>query len=618
MHIDLGRVLFPLFLVVWFLAPYPRGLFFAPDVLPFEAAFGCLLALMAFHELLQRYRRPWGREIWAALLVPALYGLSFLVAVDRHSALMEFLKYLNYFAVIFIVSTVASLSRLRWMAYVLLASAAGVEMVGLFGALGLSRFPGASDAGVLRSTFGYQNAFGGYLLAVFAVGTAIASTRPGLFSIAIAGLNYLTSLCIVATYSRGTWVLFPVMSITLLLLLPLGARWKSLYSSIASLTCTFLVLRGFTQATAAKNAQTGLKWLLAGFVAAVLLETGWIIIQRFIVARGGLDRKHRTVVVVLCAVWAFVLLASYFAYAFTAYPNFLAMVFPRRAIVRAEAIKSDEQSLLTRLDYIRTAVRIWSTSPLLGFGGGAWNALYHQYQTSLYWTTEVHSHPFQMLVEAGIGVVLAFLGIWYFVIRRVLYALADLRDEDRTLIAGVLAGTAILGIHSAFDFDLSFPSNAYLVWGFLGALGGVAYQELRGIASSRQGPGGEPGHETRERAPVRRAMSIVRLAIPFAVAAVLCVVPLRLYRGGEMGSEAARLLSQNNFAAAERTYLKALEYDPYNSGFYIDLAHSQVASYLLTRQEDYRARGDKYLTEALRLGKYDLPVRLRAVDLLMI
>ncbi|MDP2857639.1 MAG: hypothetical protein Q8P50_06615 [Bacillota bacterium] len=179
-------------------------MFFPSDALPFQVAFGCLLAIVALDELLRKGGRRWSRETWAALALPALYGLSFLFAVDRHQALAESLKYLNYFAVLFIAARLASPSRPRWMAYTLLVSAAGVEAIGLLGALGLGRFPGVMSSGSLQSTFGYRNALGGYLLAVFATGNALVASRPGLVSVAIAALNYLTTLSIVTTYSRGT------------------------------------------------------------------------------------------------------------------------------------------------------------------------------------------------------------------------------------------------------------------------------------------------------------------------------------------------------------------------------------------------------------------------------
>lgn len=89
------------------------------------------------------------------------------------------------------------------------------------------------------------------------------------------------------------------MSIALMLVLPLSSRWKSLYSSTGSLSCAFLVLRGFMQAVGSQKTQTGLLWLIAGFGAAVLLEIGWTLVERLVAHRGGLEWRHRAVVVSL-------------------------------------------------------------------------------------------------------------------------------------------------------------------------------------------------------------------------------------------------------------------------------------------------------------------------------
>ena len=620
LYVDLGRIVFPLFLVLMFLAPYPRGLFFSAEALLFQTAFGWLLALLGFEQILSRRGERWSPEVWAALALAVTYALSFIVAVDRHQAMMELLKYLNYFGVLFIGSRLASVSRLRAMAYTLLASAAGVELIGLCGALGAGRFPGVVAGEALQSTFGYHNALGGYLLAALATGNTLVSCRLGRLGrgplpYVIAGLNYLAALSIVGTYSRGTWVLVPMMSLALVVALPAVSKWKSLHSSVCSLSCACFVLRGYTQAAATKNLRAGLLWLGAGLVASVLLETCWAGIQEVVRRWGGLQQRYRTIIIPLIP-WVIAITVFCLGYALTAYPNFLALVLPRQVITHAETIKADEPNLVSRLDCFRTALRIWVGCPLLGFGGGAWNALYHQYQRFMYWTTEVHSHYLQVIVETGAAGVSALLAMWYFVVRHVVHAAARASDEDRGLMAGTLVGVAMLALHSAYDFDMSFPSNAYIVWGFLGALGSVARRQ--GMGNPYQG--GAHARQVDE-APDHRRWRVPRkttLTLPFIAAAVLCVLPLRLYHAGEAGAEASRWLSQDNFTAAERAYIEALRLDPSNPSFYIDLAHSQVGSYLVTGEDSYREKADTYMAEALRTGAYSIPVRLRVVDLFMV
>ena len=105
--------------------------------------------------------------------------------------------------------------------------------------------------------------------------------------------------------------------------------------------------------------------------------------------------------------------------------------------------------------------------PLNGTGAGGWNALYHQYQDYLVWTTEVHNHFLQVWIEAG---TIGFL-TWISIIGVLLWYLIRLKRrserDEWVLIWGLASAVLALLAHSVIDFDLSIPAITIVLWSLL-------------------------------------------------------------------------------------------------------------------------------------------------------
>ena len=63
----------------------------------------------------------------------------------------------------------------------------------------------------------------------------------------------------------------------------------------------------------------------------------------------------------------------------------------------------------------------------------AWDALYHRYQVTLYWFTEVHNHFAQVLVETGYPGFIAFTAFWILVLIMGLKAWKLARDAHKEI-----------------------------------------------------------------------------------------------------------------------------------------------------------------------------------------
>lgn len=612
LNLNLRFMVLPLLWGILLISPYPRGLFFAADLYPFHVACACLLALLLLDDLIARSAPAWSPDAIAAFIIAVAYAISFTVAVDKHMALQDLLKYMGYF-VLFYVSRrlIRSPGSLRNLMRVFMLSAFGVMTIGLLGALGLGTFPGVFYQGSVLSTFQYRNALGGYLLSVAAAGLTLTATTEGsLEPLLLSVLNYLMALTTITTYSRGTWVLFPCVIIGLIICLPREARWKILYSAMVSVSCAFLVLRRFWESVGSKQPDAGLRWLVIGAIAALALEVVWLLGRAYVRAHGDIEPRFKRVTVALAIIYTVVLTGVYAAYAVDAYPNLVARVLPKQVIARAEDIKADESSLLGRVEFMRDALRISLKSPIIGRGGGAFNALYHMYQDALYWSSEVHSHYLQMLVESGLLGVGALAAMWYFVIRRLKMAYDPENDSlDWALVMGAMGSVIAVSVHAAIDFNLSIPAIAYLVWIMLGSVSGsVSYWLADTDLASARGPS-QKGD--RFGSIISRIWPVVLLG----VIAIMAVVPYRLYRAGHEGAQGARWLMQNNYARAERSYAEAIRLNPYDGAFYIDMAQTKIGSYYILRDDRLLAAADEYIDKALKVQPYSLRIRFQVVDL---
>ncbi len=132
---------------------------------------------------------------------------------------------------------------------------------------------------------------------------------------------------------------------------------------------------------------------------------------------------------------------------------------------------SRDRNIDRRLEIFEDAVKVIRDYPVLGAGGGAWDALYRAYQDHPYHSREVHNHYLQVWIEAGVFGFLAFAGIWISLaaafIRNCLRERASPR-KWQYWTAVFLPATA-LGAHSVIDWNFSMAAVGMFLFVLLGA-----------------------------------------------------------------------------------------------------------------------------------------------------
>lgn len=108
------------------------------------------------------------------------------------------------------------------------------------------------------------------------------------------------------------------------------------------------------------------------------------------------------------------------------------------------------------------AMRMFFASPLLGTGIDSYQDVFARFHSSEYTLFFAHNDYAQLLAETGASGVVTIALMTYVLGTRLLTFYFQARGEYRVLNAGPWAALAGIAVHSAFDWNLHLPANAFL------------------------------------------------------------------------------------------------------------------------------------------------------------
>lgn len=596
--------------ILIFYPPFFRGLFFKEEMFVTHIITALVFVLVWADKIRCRdYTLIQTPMDWAVLAYAGAYLLSLFGAVHIGEAVYGFLKALNCFMIYWLVSQVVK----DYRAYenilrVLLAAGVGVAVIGVLAAVGYSDYPSAFNGRQIMSTLQYPNTTAAYLAVISLIGVTLwIRERHLTMKIIYALSTYLAILVVLAAVSKGAWLIFIAGALLLFLGMPGIYRLKSLYSLGLAFTAAFIAAVKFVPAITGENPASGLYSLFAGFLIVILGQGIWEALL-YLHRKKGLKASIPAVASLIVA--GMLVLMSAPAGSSRAYEVFA----PENIVAEVKQIGDlQNSSYITRYDFMRWGLAIVKDHPVTGTGAGGWNALYHQYQDYLFWTTEVHNHFMQVWVEAGTIGILAFLSMWVMLIAAVfrIYR-AQKKDtpeprDNWILTWGTAAAALAFGLHAAIDFDLSLPAMAVLLW-VLFALVNASFR-LQKIP-----------HKNISFNP----------AINIAAASILAAV--MLFCGGsyaaacnfaqkadaimqDLSQEQDPQKQYQGLAGAEKNYLKAVSLDPLNGTYHANLAQfyavrfEQLHRSNPEKSREYQQEAVREIKTAEKLSPYDIRVR---------
>jgi len=533
--------------LIMFIGPLERGLFFREDYLPFFSNSAWLLIGLSIILVIQKH------TVWepvpdlALVILVGLYWLSTLWALNKQEAIDGALKYSTYLG-IFLVAKYAARDKkanqfLRWG---IVLSGIGAALTGLLAGAGIIEYEAAVVGGRIYGSFQYPNSLAAYSMFVFFVlchswleAEEFKKTwAQWLGRIIFAVSTFMILLVIVLSYSRATWIIFALAVVLYFIFLPREVKGNIFARFVVSIIPVLLVNVPISSGLLDQDYPSVRKYLILGICLAAGLEVLRALLSAVAIPKMEAKRREKKpaetksqkrtapvyVWIIVC-----VLLVGVIVFALTteAGQNILSKVFPESIVERFASITWKDRNLLARWFATLDAFAISKDYPL-GGGAGAWDALYHRYQVTLYWFTEVHNHFAQVLVETGYPGFIAFTAFWILVLIMGLKAWKLARDahkeikmkisEDATEVASEITAEAkpgkgkkgkkkpipdiylgpvkepfdektlkknalliseLIGIafavfvllgHSAVDFDLSLPAIAIALFAGTGSL----------------------------------------------------------------------------------------------------------------------------------------------------
>ena len=118
-----------------------------------------------------------------------------------------------------------------------------------------------------------------------------------------------------------------------------------------------------------------------------------------------------------------------------------------------------------RIDFWRTAIKIFLDHPIIGVGLDAFGAAYSSYDLSsgLLRVEQAHNDYLQTLADAGIAGFACVAAFIYLLLKIGIDVIRNSRSGFRKGAAiGALAGCVGILVHSFFDFPLRTPANAFV------------------------------------------------------------------------------------------------------------------------------------------------------------
>lgn len=602
-------------LAVLVLGPFFRGLFFPGEqLIALAVVAGAFVVLWVFMAW-RGNERPRRAVEWAGLAVVAVYWAATLVAVTPRAAVGEALKYTAYFMVLWMFARLGDREGWRLALSVpLVVAALGVAILGLGAAAGTFSYPGAFEGGRLCSSLQYPNTAATYLTSGIVLGSGLVGWAaggsgrgvpgtvarfPGWRSLAgagvLAGSTAVIFLAFVFTLSRGGWVVFPFLLVLLALLIPRGQRSLTLSVLGAALLGGLAAMPGLGRVLSGPRGEavwmyTALAFVLGGLLG-VVARLATHVAAGLAAARAGVPRAAEgavgpapageartdavsqaaagadgraagTVVgrplspgvhgIRRVAVGVAVLVMVAGIVLALARPAAVATLVPAQLRDRLAAINLSQSGAQDRIHWTLDALRLVARRPVLGAGGGGWNALYGTVQTYAYFSTEVHNHYAQVWVETGTLGLFAFLAVWAGLARSYWRARQVARGPAGALLGATFVAALGLGAHAVLDFNLSLPAVAATLWALFGL---VAAAEPVPVPQGRRRAG----------TPWWLATGVPLVALVL----LLLIVSLRI--GHAAGQRGAAQLNGGNPEGALVQFEKARKYDPWTASFSIDL-----------------------------------------------
>lgn len=565
------------------LAPFFRGLYFQLEMY----AFIIYIMLIALLYLKTVEKNIPGLLEYTSLIFIIVYILTLFYAYNINQAIFESVKNISYW-ILFVILANTLKRRLDFMIihWMLIASGVIICIIAFGSGFGTFEYQGAVKNHILSSTFQYHNTFGAYMLGLLFILSGQIAQADNWKKSLYTGLGYLFFISFIFSFSRGSWVIFPIIGLVAFLIYSEEGLRKVCISFIGIIIVTIFTYTHISTGILEKNQSEGWIGVIIGFFFSVGID---YVVTRFMnkYIKVKMNRIGILIGSIILAAVIFMLLVY----------SPLGHYIPERFWDRLTSINLKATSLMQRGVFYKDAMKIVSDHLFLGTGGGGWGTLYNQYKTYDYTSSQVHSYPIQVLVETGIigfatliSVYFSIFFICYKIIRR-----KNAKNHDEA--AAIMCAALGLILHSFIDFDMALGSYSLLMWSLLGSLNAM-YKASQ-----------YPTKKQKSKSKKYISLTIGMFSIGILIFSAWFLIANHYLKEGAVLGE------NHNYEEAESMFRKAVSLKPYDAKIHLNLAKAQYMAYQTNGDRALLKAAKKSCNEAVHLMPYDSLVLRNAAKL---
>lgn len=524
------------------------------------------------------------------------FGISYVVAIlvsaNTVDAVLHTMRIWSYIVFYFILSRIFKNSG--YITYFIKGIVCIGVFVSLFGLLTVNEIVFKFDLSwtdTLSSTFQYHNAFATYLIPLILLsGYIFMESSTKLFRICFLCATYIMSLALAGSQSRGGYLVFAVLIVAYFIGYGIKNKLRFLYW-LTSIGLGFILWENYANACLAGLTINAIGWLTVGILVVSSLE---LLLLPIVEKISKVGSKKTLIIVFLVLIALTSILISQW------------VSIDSDVIARIKTINLTDRSVEERVVFYKDALKMVGDNLLFGLGGGAWAEAYQSYQSYRYYSSEVHSHFLNILVEVGI------LGFTLFVaLISMLFAMLY-KNHKRTkgshtgginFVVGL--GTIGLLTHSLVDFNFSKGSVSLLFYSFVAIIGAINANSN----SERNSEKAELFQKQRNnRARTDSRNKVLQLTLTIS-SIVLILIPSLIFTSGFFAQKGLETAKQGNYPKALEYYKYAVMLNPIEAKYRSDIASINSTVYSKQKDDQSLLASIDSMEKALNLSPYDANTR---------
>ncbi|NLY46415.1 MAG: hypothetical protein GX053_10595 [Tissierella sp.] len=232
-------MLYFLFLLLIILPQYFKGGYFESAYLPFILGISILMIFNVWNRY-KGIKESLVKDETDLLLLGLvlIYSLTFFYGINKRGSIIEFIKNTSYLSVFFIARDLHKDNSIRNKTIdLIILSGIILSIIGVGTMIGTWEYNASYNGGRLSSTFQYPNTLAVYVAAMYflTMGQALIEANPKKIGLYGGGMFVFFST-LIFTYSRGMWVLFPILLLGFFTILASNKKVELFFYSLGNIT----------------------------------------------------------------------------------------------------------------------------------------------------------------------------------------------------------------------------------------------------------------------------------------------------------------------------------------------------------------------------------------------